>query len=134
VTAIVLGLRFVCEMAALAAVAYWGQQAAGGVAGIVLAAIAVAVVVVVWGVFLAPRRRLEAGLPARLAIELAVWVAASSALWSGQPTLAVVLFVVAVVTGGDQRTHRSCESTRVSTIPGPSSWTATPCRCQPQRS
>jgi hypothetical protein len=100
VTAIVLGLRFVCEMAALAAVAYWGQQAAGGVAGIVLAAIAVAVVVVVWGVFLAPRRRLEAGLPARLAIELAVWMAASSALWSaGQPTLAVVLFVVAVVTG-----------------------------------
>lgn len=98
--AIVLGLRFVCEMAALAAVAYWGQQAADGVAGIVLAAIAVAVVAVVWGVFLAPRRRLEAGLPARLAIELAVWVAASSALWSaGQPTPAVVLFVVAVVTG-----------------------------------
>ena len=58
--AIVLGLRFFCEMAALAAVAYWGQQAAGGVAGIALAA----------------------------------------ALWSaGQPTLAVVLFVVAVVTG-----------------------------------
>ena len=99
-TAIVLGLRFVCEMAALAAVAYWGQQAAGGVAGIVLAAISVAAVAMVWGVFLAPRRRLEAGLPARLAIELAVWVAASSALWSaGQPTLAVVLFVVAVVTG-----------------------------------
>ena len=99
-TAIVLGLRFVCEMAALAAVAYWGQQAAGGVAGIVLAAISVAAVAMVWGVFLAPRRRLEAGLPARLAIELAVWVAASSALWSaGQPTLAVVLLVVAVVTG-----------------------------------
>ena len=42
--AIVLGLRFVCEMAALAAVAYWGLQAAGGVAGIALAAIAVIVV------------------------------------------------------------------------------------------
>jgi hypothetical protein len=47
-----------------------------------------------------PKRRLEAGLPARLVIELAVWVAAAAALWSaGQPTLAVVLFVVAVVTG-----------------------------------
>ena len=68
--------------------------------GIALAGIAVAAVAVVWGVFLAPRRRLEVGLPARLAIELAVWVAAASALWSaGQPTLAVVLFVVAVVTG-----------------------------------
>lgn len=89
-----------CEMAALAAVAYWGQQAAGGVAGIALAAIAVAAVAAVWGVFLAPRRRLEVGLPARLAIELGVWVAAASALWSAaQPTLAVVLFVVAVVTG-----------------------------------
>src|SRR6476661_3974499 len=95
--AIVLGLRFVCEMAALAAVAYWGLQAAGGVAGIALAAIVVAVV---WGVFLAPRRRVEVGLPARLVIELAVWVAAAAPLWSaGQPTLAVVLFVVAVVTG-----------------------------------
>ena len=98
--ALVLALRFVCEMAALAAVAYWGQQTAGGVAGIALAAIAVAVVAVVWGVFLAPRRRLEVGRPARLVIELAVWVAAASALWSaGQPTLAVVLFVVAVGTG-----------------------------------
>ena len=98
--AIVLGLRFVCEMAALASVAYWGQQAADGVAGIVLAAIAVAVVAVIWGVFLAPKRQLEAGLTARLVIELAVWVAASAALWSaGQPALAVALFVVAVVTG-----------------------------------
>ena len=98
--AIVLGLRFVCEMAALAAIAYWGQQAADGVGGIALAAIAVVVVAVVWGVFLAPRRRVEVGLPARLVIELGVWVAAASALWSaGQPTLAVVLFVVAVVTG-----------------------------------
>jgi len=98
--AIVSGLRFVCEMAALAAVAYWGQQAADGVAGIVLAAIAVAVVAVVWGVFLAPKRQLEAGLPARLVIELGVWVAAATALWSaGRPTFAVVLFAVAVVTG-----------------------------------
>jgi hypothetical protein len=98
--AIVLGLRFACEMAALAAVAYWGQQAADGVAGIALAAIAVAVVAVVWGVLLAPKRQLETGPTARLVIELAVWVGASAALWSaGQPTVAVVLFVVAVVTG-----------------------------------
>jgi hypothetical protein len=98
--AIVLGLRFLCEMAALAAVAYWGQQAADGVAGIALAAIAVAVVAVIWGVFLAPRRRLESGLATRLVIELGVWTCASLALWSaGQPTLAVVLFVVAVGTG-----------------------------------
>jgi hypothetical protein len=87
-------------MAALAAVAYWGLQAADGVAGIALAGIAVAAVAVVWGLFLAPRRRLEVGQPARLAVELAVWVAAASALWSaGQPALAAVLFVVAVVTG-----------------------------------
>ena len=98
--AIVLGLRFVCEMAALAAVAYWGQQAADGVAGIALAAIAVAA----WrwsGVcFSRPGGGWRSGRATRLVIELAVWVAAASALWSaGQPTLAVVLFVVAVVTG-----------------------------------
>ena len=68
-------------------------------------------------------------------IELAVWVAAAAALWSaGQPTLAVVLFVVAVVTGAINARAAAYDSTRVSTMPGPSSWTATPCRCQPQRS
>ena len=99
--AIVLGLRFFCEMAALAAVAYWGQQAAGGVAGIALAAIAVARGG--RGLGCVPRAQAAAGdraWPTRLVIELAVWVAAAAALWSaGQPTLAVVLFVVAVVTG-----------------------------------
>jgi hypothetical protein len=98
--AIVLGLRFLCEMAAIAAVAYWGQQAADGVAGIALAAVAVAAVAVVWGVFLAPSRRLETALATRLVIELGVWVAAAAALWSaGQPSLAVVLLFIAVVTG-----------------------------------
>jgi hypothetical protein len=98
--AIVLTLRFICEMAALAAVAYWGQQAADGAAGVALAAIAVAVVAVVWGTFLAPRRRLAVGLPARLVIELVVWTAAAAALWTaGHPALAVVLFLVAAVTG-----------------------------------
>jgi hypothetical protein len=99
VTAIVLGLRFPCEMAALAAVAYWGQRAARGVPGIVLAAIAVP-----WWPWSGdvPRAQAAAGSrPAGTARDRAGGPGGRElTLWSaGQPTLAVVLLVVAVVTG-----------------------------------
>src|SRR4051794_41656655 len=116
--AILLALRFVCEMAALAAVAYWGQQATDGVAGIALAAITVAVVAVVWGVFLAPKRRLEVGLPVRLMIELAVWTAAAAALWSAaRPTLAAWLIFGGGRAGGRQPTTAADVATPLAPPP-----------------
>jgi hypothetical protein len=100
--AAVLTVRFLCELGALAAVAYWGwHTAGGGAAGAALAVACLAAFAAVWGTFLAPKRRIDLPLAARLAIELAVWVLAAAGLWSaGQPGLAATLFVAAVVTGG----------------------------------
>jgi hypothetical protein len=103
----VLTGRFVCELAAVAAVAYWGYETAGGLAGIALGAVSAAALMVFWGTFLAPRRRVDLSLPARLVLELGVWLVAAAALWSaGQPALAGLLLVAAVVTGAVNATFR----------------------------
>jgi hypothetical protein len=100
VRAAVLTVRFLCELGALAAVVYWGYDTVGGAAGVVLALVCGGVFAAVWGTFLAPKRRVDLALPARLAIELAVWVAAGAGLWSaGRPVLAAALFVAAVLSG-----------------------------------
>lgn len=103
----VLTVRFVCELAAVAAVAYWGYETAGGPAGVILGAVSAAALMVFWTTFLAPRRRVDLPLPARLALELGVWLVAAAALWSaGQPALAAVLLLAAVVTGAVNATFR----------------------------
>ncbi len=96
----ILTIRFLCELGAVAAVAYWGSTTAGGVAGIALGLLCAAALMVFWTTFLAPRRRIDLPLPVRLLLELAVWVVAACALWSaGHSTLAAVLVVAAVITG-----------------------------------
>jgi uncharacterized membrane protein YeiH len=91
-----LALRFALELAALAAVGWWGWDAGGPL----LALVAVAAVVVVWGLFVAPRRRYDLPLPLRLAVELAVWLAAGAALAAtGHTALGVAFVVLAVVSG-----------------------------------
>ena len=92
-----LVLRFVLELAALAAVGYWGWDAGGPL----LAIAAVAAVAVVWGLFLAPKRRFDLAAPIRFAVELGVWIAAGAALYAtGHTALAVAFVVLAVVSGG----------------------------------
>jgi uncharacterized membrane protein YeiH len=91
-----LVLRFALELAALAAVGYWGWD----VGGPLLAVAAVVAVAVVWGLFVAPRRRYDLALPLRLAVELAVWLAAGAALAAtGHTALAVAFVVLAVLSG-----------------------------------
>ena len=91
-----LGLRFLLELGALAAVGWWGWDAGG----FLLSLAAVAGVAAVWGLFVAPKRKLETPPPVRLAIEFAVWAAAGAALHgAGQTTLAVVFVAVAVISG-----------------------------------
>jgi chromate transport protein ChrA len=66
----------------------------------VLALTAPAAVAIVWGTFLAPKRRVDLPKPARFAIELAVFGVAAIALWAtGQETLAIVLAAAALVSG-----------------------------------
>jgi Protein of unknown function (DUF2568) len=91
-----LALRFALELTALAAVGWWGWD----VGGPLLALAAVAAVVAVWGAFVAPKRRFDLAAPIRLAIELAVWLAAGAALYGvGHTALAVAFVVLAVVSG-----------------------------------
>jgi Protein of unknown function (DUF2568) len=75
-----LALRFALELAALAAFAAWGLDATGGPARFVLAAATVGVAVTVWGRWVAPAARRRLADPARLAVEVAFFVAAGLAL------------------------------------------------------
>jgi hypothetical protein len=93
-----LVVRFLLELSALAATAYWGFSAASGITQWLLGLGAPAAVILVWGLFVSPKARIELARPARFAIELLVWATATIALAAaGQPVLAVVFAIVAVV-------------------------------------
>lgn len=95
-----LGLRFLLELGALAAVGYWGWRTGEGALRWVLAAAAPAAVAVVWGLFVSPKATFELARPLRYAVELAVWAAAGAALYAtGHERLTVAFVVVAVVSG-----------------------------------
>ncbi len=95
-----LGLRFLLELGALAAVGYWGWTTGDGVLGALLAVAAVAAVIVVWALFISPKARYELAAPARFAIELGVWLAAGAALWAaGHGGLSLAFVVVAIASG-----------------------------------
>jgi hypothetical protein len=88
VKAVNLTLRFALELAALAALAYWGW----GVTW-VLAVAAPAAWVVLWATFGSPRARVALSIPWRIAFEAVVFGAAAAGLWAaGQVAWAVVLF------------------------------------------
>lgn len=93
-------VRFALELAALAALAYWGSQTGTGVVRLVLALTAPAALAFVWGTFLAPRRRIDLPKPVRLVLELAVFGAAALALVAtDHDALAIALAAIALVSG-----------------------------------
>jgi hypothetical protein len=96
VKAFALTVRFVLELCAIAAVAAWGWQVVDPVAAKVLLSIAApAAVIVVWGMFVAPKARYPVADPLWLAIEVLVFLAATLALIGiGDAIGAVVLAVV----------------------------------------
>ena len=84
------GLRFVLELCALAAVAYWGWSEHGGIWRWLLVIAAPLAVAVLWGNTIAPKAKRRVDDPWRLAVELLVFGAATAALVAaGQPTLAI---------------------------------------------
>jgi len=95
-----LALRFALELCALAALAYWGLETGGDATRWLLAILAPATMVVVWALFVSPRATIQLPRPAQLAVEFAVFGAASVGLANaGQLTLGVILAVVALVSG-----------------------------------
>lgn len=88
-----LTVRFLLELAALAALSWWGFETGGVLLGIV-APLAAAVV---WGMFVAPKARIAAPRPVRFALEVLVFGAAVVALLAIDKTVAAGVFAAVVV-------------------------------------
>jgi hypothetical protein len=96
---VTLTVRFLCELAMLAALAFWGFGAGEGVGAWVLGIGAPVLAAAVWGAFVAPKARWPVPAPLRVAIELVLFgVAAASLAAAGQPLAGVILGVAGVVT------------------------------------
>jgi hypothetical protein len=88
-----LALKFLLELAAFAAFAYWGA----GVS-IVLAIAAPAVAIVLWGLFAAPRSERRLPMPTRIVFETAVFLLAVVALLAaGELVVGIVLAVLVAI-------------------------------------
>ena len=95
-----LVLRFLLELSALTATAYWGFATASGLTQWVLGLGAPALVALVWGLFVSPKAKVELPRPAQFAIELLVFaVAALALIVADQPVLGIVLAAVELVSG-----------------------------------
>jgi hypothetical protein len=94
-----LGLAFFLELCALAAFAYWGFTTPGGLASHLLWGLgAPALMIIVWGSFLAPRasRPLPA-LPTTVLKLVIFGLAALALLAAGAPTLALIFAALVVI-------------------------------------
>jgi hypothetical protein len=90
------GVRFACEIAAVVALVWWGWPVLGIVAG--------ALLIVVWGVLVAPKSTRRLRDPARIVLELVLFAAATAAFVSvGQTVLAIVFAVAAASTAALSR-------------------------------
>ena len=91
-----LALRFLLEVCALAALAYWGfRTGEGTIARWALGIGAPLLAAIVWGTFVAPKAAMSVSSPVRLGFELLVFGAAVAALFAaGRPGLAIALGVV----------------------------------------
>lgn len=95
---IALTLRFLLELAAIAAVGWWGLTLDAPVLVRVIVGLAAPLAVILaWGAVVAPRARFDGPAWVRLAVEAVVWVAAAAALGAvGAPGLAVAFAVLVV--------------------------------------
>jgi uncharacterized protein DUF2568 len=92
-----LALKFLLELGAIAAFAYWGANAADGVLSVLLAILAPAVVILAWGVFAAPKSERRLPAVARVPFELFVFTAAVVALLAAGSAVGAALFGALVV-------------------------------------
>jgi hypothetical protein len=92
-------LRFFVELAAYAALGYWGASVRGStVVRTSLTVVAPLIAIVVWSLFLAPKARWRLSDPMAVVLELTIFVSAAIAFASSGPSaLAAVFGSVAVV-------------------------------------
>jgi len=88
-------IRFVCELAALGVLGWWGKHTGGVALAIALPVMAGAL----WGAWVAPKAKRRLGDPARFAVESIVWSSAIIALvLLGQPLAAAGFGIAAFAT------------------------------------
>lgn len=91
-------LKFLLELAAFAAFAIWGAETGSGIVAVVLAIVAPAAMIVVWGWFAAPRSAHRLPLRTRVPLELCVFALAVVALLTvGHTRAAIVLAAVVAI-------------------------------------
>lgn len=102
VSAMNMALRFLLELAALAALSAWGvHTGATPFTAVVLAVAAPLAAALPWGAFVSPKAWIAAGWPVRLGVELAVFGAAVAGLAAtGRRELAVALVAGVLVHEG----------------------------------
>jgi len=93
-----LALKFLLELAALAAFGLWGASIASGPVAVLLAIGLPVIAAILWGTFAAPRARRRLPLRLRAPFELGVFALAALALWGAESaTWGAVFAVIAVV-------------------------------------
>ena len=96
---VTLTVRFLCELAMLVALAYWGFTVGDGIGAWVLGVGAPLLAAVVWGAWVAPKARWPVPIWNRVVVELVLFGAAASAFaFAGQPLAALVLGAAALAT------------------------------------
>ena len=92
-----LAVKFLLELAALAAFGLFGASVADGVLAVVLAIGLPVVAAVAWGTFAAPRARHRLPLRLRAPFELGVFALAALALWQAESWVLGAAFAVVAV-------------------------------------
>ena len=93
---LILAMRFLTELCALAALGYWGLRTGEGVMKWVLGIGAPLLAAVLWSLFVAPGTTAPVAL--RVIVEVAVFGTAAAALYvTGQRSLAVIFVIMVVV-------------------------------------
>lgn len=97
--AVNLGLAFFLELAALAALGYWGYQTGNGALMQVVLCVGLPLLTAVfWGAFIAPRAPKKVSKGLRPVLQLIVFGAATIALFAvGQTTLAIIFAALVVI-------------------------------------
>jgi hypothetical protein len=93
-----LALKFAVELAAIAALAYWGASLSGPLLSALMMVLAPAAMIALWSRFAAPRAKRRLSRSARIPFELTILLLAAVALLAaGADGLAGVLAAVVVL-------------------------------------
>jgi hypothetical protein len=92
-----LALKFLLELAAIAALAYWGATSTDGVLAVLLAILAPALFIVLWARFAAPRSDHRLPARSRVPFELGLFALAAVALAVARAPVLAAAFAVLVV-------------------------------------